>query len=327
MNEKLPVQQKIISKLQQAKKNTGKLDHFASEFLNNFLSKATKTAYMKDLNIFFTFLKEANESIGHPRDIKAYHFQIYRDTMMEKGLSPATIGRRLVSIRSFIKWAIASQHISFNPLDAVKLPKTETLSPTLAFDDHEVIKMINAPDINTQKGNVHRIVLVMLFNLGLRRSELVKVKFKDIFKDRSHIIIKIIGKRNKERYLPLNQNVLHEIHQYQERFEQLNSLQLDKNDYIVQSKIKTLNKAPSDGSTIYRIVNRYAKQLGIFKRVGPHSCRATVISHLLDTQMTPIRDVSHFAGHASIDVTERYDKKRKGLDGSAAYSVEYKKTS
>jgi integrase len=78
-----------------------------------------------------------------------------------------------------------------------------------------------------------------------------------------------------------------------------------------------------DGSTIYRVIERYAKNLGINKAVSPHSCRATVISHLLDTKYTPIRDVATFAGHANITTTERYDKRRKNLDKSAAYEVDY----
>nr|MBA3754841.1 tyrosine-type recombinase/integrase [Nitrosomonas sp.] len=81
------------------------------------------------------------------------------------------------------------------------------------------------------------------------------------------------------------------------------------------------NDIPIDGSTIYRLINKYAKSLGINKRVSPHSCRATVISHLLDTKGRSIRDVASFAGHANITTTERYDKRRGNLDHSAAYSV------
>jgi integrase len=71
------------------------------------------------------------------------------------------------------------------------------------------------------------------------------------------------------------------------------------------------------------MINKYAKQCGIDKKVSPHSCRATVISHLLDTQKTPIRDVAIFAGHSKITTTERYDKRRESLDNSAAYDVDY----
>lgn len=80
-----------------------------------------------------------------------------------------------------------------------------------------------------------------------------------------------------------------------------------------------------DGSTVYRIIRKYAAHCGINKNVSPHSCRATVISHLLDTAQTPIRDVAIFAGHSNITTTERYDKRREALDKSAAYQVDYTK--
>jgi integrase len=106
-------------------------------------------------------------------------------------------------------------------------------------------------------------------------------------------------------------------------------IELAPEDYLIQTQPKNkhqlINKQPIDGSTIFRIIQTYKKILGINKRVSPHSCRATVISHLLDTQKTPIRDVAIFAGHSKITTTERYDKRRQGLDDSAAYAVDYTK--
>ena len=100
---------------------------------------------------------------------------------------------------------------------------------------------------------------------------------------------------------------------------------MEEDDYLIQSAKKGKNDKPIDGSTIYRVIEKYAKKCGINKKVSPHSCRATAISHLLDTQKTPIRDVAIFAGHSKITTTERYDKRREGLDNSAAYQVDYGK--
>ena len=78
-----------------------------------------------------------------------------------------------------------------------------------------------------------------------------------------------------------------------------------------------------DAGNVRKIVKKYAENVGITRRVSAHSCRATAISHLLDTQKVPIRDVADFAGHSSINTTSLYDKKRKGLDESAAYKIKY----
>lgn len=317
--------QSIQDKFESAKSKTNNFNDFLNEFLLNFLSETTKRSYIKDLQLFFEFILKGGESIISPQDIKAYHFSLYRDWLIQCDYAPATINRRLVAIRSFMKWALANNLIEFNPLDSVKLPKVQTKTPTQAFDDDEVRLMLEAPNTKLKEGNSHRMILVLLLHLGLRRSELCKLQFKDIYQDRNHHALRIHSKGGKIRVVPIPKELLKEIYEYKARFESYNEINLNDDDYIIQTSKIGKNSSPCNGSTIYRVVNRYAKKLGIKKNVGAHSCRATVISHLLDTQKVQIREVADFAGHSQITTTQRYDKKRKGLDDSAAYMVDYKK--
>lgn len=316
----------LARKFQEASLKKTDIADFIREFLVQFLSEDTKTAYVKDLKFFFDFLRSGNVQIAHPSEIKSFHFQLYRDHLMEKGLASATINRRLVCIRSFMKWAIAAKLIEHNPLDTVKLPKVQTESPTVAFDDEEVLRMINAPDPGNHKGRTHRLVMVILFHLGLRRSELTNLKMHQIVDDRGHMTLRIHGKGDKVRLVPLNVVVWEEISLYVASLKD-NGISLGPEDYLLQTELKLKNDRPMDGSTIYRVIEKYARGLGINKSVSPHSCRATVISHLLDTSHAAIRDVATFAGHSNITTTERYDKRRKNLDKSAAYLVDYEKKS
>jgi integrase/recombinase XerD len=318
------VNEDLKQKFKQANSKNYNIHDFMSEFLHQFISDQTKRAYAHDLDSFFGFLKSGDVYISHPSDIKGFHFQYYRDDLIEQGYSSATVNRKLVAIRSFIKWAMALKLIDYNPLDVVKLPKVQTESPTIAFTDQEVLQMINSPNLLTKTGRTHRLMMILLFSLGLRRSELVSIKVCDIYQDRGHYVLKIHGKGNKQRHLPLNNGVIHEIAEYMSFLKDEN-LELKADDYLIQSAPKGKNKKSMDGSTVYRAINRYAKELGINKKVSPHSCRATAISHLLDTQKTPIRDVAIFAGHSKITTTERYDKRRESLDNSAAYEVDYSK--
>jgi integrase/recombinase XerD len=322
----LQVNQDLARKFQEASQKKSDIKDFIQEFLVQFLSSDTKTAYIKDLKFFFDFLRSGNVQITHPQEIQSYHFQIYRDHLLERGLSSATINRRLVCIRSFMKWAVAARLITHNPLDTVKLPKVQTESPTVAFDDDEVVQMLNAPDLSNHKGKTHRLIMVMLFHLGLRRAELTSLQMHQVVYDRTHYVLRIQGKGDKLRLIPLNETVYEEIAMYIAHLND-HGIKLGPNDYLIQTELKTRNTKAMDGSTIFRIINKYAKQLGINKSVSPHSCRATVISHLLDTKQAAIRDVATFAGHSNITTTERYDKRRKNLDKSAAYQVdfEYKK--
>ena len=314
----------LAKKFHEASQKKTDIQDFIQEFLVQFLSVDTKTAYIKDLKFFFDFLRSGNVQISHPKEIQSFHFQLYRDHLMERGLSSATINRRLVCIRSFMKWAIAAKLMDHNPLDTVKLPKVQTESPTVAFDDEEVTKMISAPDTGSHKGRTHRLVMVLLFHLGLRRSELTNIKMHQFAHDRGHIVLRIHGKGDKVRLVPINQHVHEEVQNYLESLK-ARGIELGAEDYLLQTETKKRNERPMDGSTIFRVIEKYARKVGITKAVSPHSCRATVISHLLDTQNTAIRDVATFAGHANITTTERYDKRRKNLDKSAAYQVDFYK--
>jgi site-specific recombinase XerD len=314
----------LAKKFQEASQKKTNIKDFIQEFLVQFLSPDTKTAYIKDLKFFFDFLNSGNVIISHPKEIESYHFQLYRDHLMERGLSSATINRRLVCIRSFMKWAIAAKLMDHNPLDTVKLPKVQTESPTVAFDDHEVALMISAPDSTTHKGRTHRLVMVLLFHLGLRRSELTHIKMHQFAQDRGHVVLRIHGKGDKVRLVPINKHVQDEIQSYVNSLKN-HDIELGSEDFLLQTEVNKKNTKPMDGSTIFRVIEKYARIVGITKDVSPHSCRATVISHLLDTQNTAIRDVATFAGHANITTTERYDKRRKNLDKSAAYQVDFYK--
>jgi site-specific recombinase XerD len=314
--------EELFNKFKQAEKKKISIDDFIHDFINQFISKQTQKAYITDLTFFFKFLRSGGLIVRHPNQIQGAHFQFYRDDLIAKEYSSATINRKLVAVRSFIKWSMACKLIDYNPLDIVKLPKVQTETPTLAFDDVEVVQMIKAPDLSTKKGHTHKLVMHLLFSLGLRRSELTRIQIRDIYQERGHYVLKIRGKGDKDRHLPLTKDVTGAIGEYTDALASY-GIQLEEQDFLLQSSVKGKNSKPMDGSTVYRIIERYAKFCGINKRVSPHSCRATAISHLLDTQKTPIRDVAIFAGHAKITTTERYDKRREGLDNSAAYSINY----
>lgn len=316
------VDQSLKNKFMEAEKKKVSIQDFIQDFIQQFVSDRTKRAYITDLKIFFDFLKKGDVHVRHPNQIQSHHFQLYRDEMIEAGYSSATVNRRLVAIRSFIKWAMSCKLIDYNPLDVVKLPKVQTESPTLAFDDKEVMAMLNAPDTSTVAGACHKLSMVLLFSLGLRRSELTGIKVDDLYQERNHWAIRIKGKGGKDRHLPLAPAVQQAIKEYTDAMAAFN-LQFEPGDYLISSQKSKHRNTPVNGSTIYRMIEKYAKQCGITKKVSPHSCRATAISHLLDTQKTPIRDVAIFAGHAKITTTERYDKRRGSLDKSAAYDIDY----
>ena len=316
------IDQSLAEKFRKLDRDRGNISEFVEDYISEFSSISTRRAYKNDLNQFFNFLSSGGVEINHPRMIKDYHYKVYRDQMLDESKSSATVNRRLVSIRTFMKWAMRKKLIEVNPIDSIKLPKIQTESPTQAFNDEEVAMMIDLPDTSKFQGSTQRLCFSLLFYLGLRRSELLSIKRKDIRVGRRNTVLTIRGKGSKTRELPLAPKIQQEIIDYLDRLKDF-GLELSPEDFLVQSHSKHISSKPVDGSTIYRWIKKSAQKLGINRRLSPHSCRATAISHLLDTRQVPIRDVAIFAGHENVNTTERYDKRRENLDKSAAYEVDY----
>lgn len=289
------------------------------QFLDNFPSVNTRDAYRVDIQDFLEFF---NRKFQHPNEVTLSDAILYRDHLIDTK-SSATAHRKLASVKSLFNWCANTGIVSINPIASLKMPKTMTEMPTLAFTDAEALNLLELPDTSTFTGNMHRLVLSFLFNLGLRRSELVNIKLSDIYEDRGVQVIRIQGKGSKQRILPLSDKVKLDLKTYILNYTNYVGVILNQEDFLLQTSVDRRNEKPVDGSTIYRIVNRYAKAADISKRVGAHSCRATVISQLLENQISP-RDVADFAGHSNIQTTiGSYDKKRDGLKNSAALKVNY----
>lgn len=286
-------------------------------FCNQYVSESTRRAYSGDLKLWFDFLKE---NLVHPLEVKPMIVKIYL-TSLEQKASVNTRNRYLGALKAFYRWLQENQFIQVNPVEAVKALKGGPEKPTEAFTDEEAKKILESPNVNTIDGNCDRLVLVFLFYLGLRREELGRLRLKDIYSERGQWVIAIVGKGNKSRLLPLSDLVFNEIINYRSRFELMSRKILAKNDFLLQREINK-SMTPIHGTTVYRVVQKYSRQNGIFKRVGPHSCRATAISHLLEKSVSA-RNVADFVGHANINTTLGYDKKRDALKNSAAFQVDF----
>jgi len=294
--------------------------NIVDEFLSNFPKSATRTAYKRDISDFFGYY---NARFGDPGILTINHFIAYRDQLLADGKAPATVGRKLSSLKSLMHWCVTRGFLQSNPVAHLKFPKVTTKYPTLAFTDDEVRRIFEAIDRTDLHGVVHTFILKILFNLGLRRSEIVNLKVSDIYEDRNFTVVKIIGKGDKERLLPLSPDMVLAYKEYLTAYEEVTGNKLENTDWLIQSNPWVKNANPMNSTTVFKIVRNYARKAGITKRVGAHSCRATVISHLLEKNISP-RDVADFAGHTNIHTTiSIYDKKRDFLENSAAMKVDY----
>lgn len=279
--------------------------NLVTEFISCYSSADTKRAYKLDLEDFLRFFK--NE-FKHPEDIKLVHLVQYRDYLHSR-LAAKTVNRKIATIKSFLKWCVSQGLVTSNVSFSLKLPAPNVENPTSAFTDAEVVRMLDAA--RADNATQDQTILAFLFNLGLRRSELVKIKHKHFQEDRGVKTLKILGKGDKVRVVPINSEL--EWHLQNLMDSRRYGDKPSPEDFVFKTS----------ASNVDRIVKYYAKKAGIDRNVSPHSCRATVISHLLENGVSP-RDVADLVGHSSIQTTVGvYDKKRLGLVNSAAFKVRF----
>lgn len=289
-------------------------------------SPHTRRAYEQDLKQFLGFLRA--EGL-HPESLDA--LLAYREYLVKPsweggaGLKRASANRKFATIRSFLAWLQARGKVRENPSLWVKNFRAKIESPTQGFTDAEVAKMLTLPNQKSASGLSHALALHLLFYLGLRRSELTALRLEHFGRGvgggEEWVTLRVPGKGDKERILPLPAPVLPVLERYLERFR----LDYGQDRYLFQPVRNNLTKQkdkPLHPHAVYYMVRKYARQAGVESRVSPHSCRATCISNALDHSASH-RSVQQLAGWSSPLMIERYDKRRTDLQQSAAHKVNY----
>ncbi len=295
-------------------------------FLANQLSDHTRRAYESDLKQFFYFVSR-HVDLTDLTALTANHVILFRKAMEEgrltgKPLAQSTINRKLAVIKSFMNWLSANKVLDENPARFVKGYPQSQESSLQGLSDEETRKILDKPNRNSRAGALHGAILYSLFFLGLRKGELIGLKVGDIDTERGVDVLKVRGKGHRVRILPLVPAVKERILHYQ---------RVSGRDFTdKEAPLFAPTKNPRTGRleralhpyAITYIVQKYAKKVGILKKISPHSCRATCISNALDRKATH-RSVQHLAGWSTPLMIQRYDKRREDLKNSAAFLIEY----
>ena len=301
------------------------------EFIMNQLSDHTKIAYYKDLEKFYTFL-------GHGKLDMVRTNQIidYKNKLVNEGLSTETINRRLGTVNIYYEFLIKNTSLQRNPCEGVKLFPRGDFTPTQGLSNEEVVKILSKIDEKggyfdakqAKKGGIfdekgpkimHKALLFTLFFTGIRRGELVKLKCSDLDINSNPPTLTIHGKGFKKRTVPIHSQLCEVLKTYLKSYRGVYT-----DDSPLFSTNQTEFKNPIHVNTVYKILEKYAKQAGITKKISPHSCRVTCISNALENGANVIQ-VQHLGGWSSIDMVLRYDRRRQLLKNSAAFKVDYLK--
>ena len=252
------------------------------------MSQHTLRAYRKDLETFAAYAEK------EPEDVEMIDVRGFVARQIKDGLSKTTAGRRLASVRSFLKFLTREGFLKANPAKLVTTPKAEKHLPKfLSVDD--VFALIEKPDTISFIHTRDRAILELLYSSGLRVGEVAGLNVEDI--NTREGLVKVKGKGRKERIVPVGSKAVDAIKSYM-----VEKILLKK-----KNKALFLNRtgSPLSERGIRRIVVKYARLVGVSGQIGPHTLRHTFASHLLQAG-ADLRVIQELLGHASLSTTQKY---------------------
>ena len=252
------------------------------------MSPNTVASYISDLTAFFSAVGKDPKNVV-PEDIISY----FAETT---ALSKRSQARVLSSLHSFYKWMIMEGEMTDNPSDAIEAPKLGKYLPAV-LSVEEVDRLIAAVDLDSAFGKRDRAMLETLYGLGLRVSELISLRISSIWTEQG--FVSVIGKRDKQRLVPLGGMARDAIRDYLE----VRGPAADRES----SDILFLNRfgRALTRIAVFKMIKAYAVKAGISKEISPHTLRHSFATHLIENG-ADLRAVQEMLGHESILTTEIY---------------------
>lgn len=233
-----------------------------------------------------------------PTAVNDVHLQNFLEWINELGMTPHTQARVLSGIKAFFKYLVFENIILTDPSALLEGPKLgRKLPDTLSF--HEIEQLLAAIDLSKAEGQRNRAMLETLYSSGLRVSELVELKLSNVYFDLG--FLRIIGKGNKERLVPVGRDALRFIRIYTEEVRVHVPIKKGNENYVF------LNRRGSKLSRvmIFTIIKNLAEEIGLKKSISPHTFRHSFATHLIEGG-ADLRAVQEMLGHESITTTEIY---------------------
>ncbi len=270
--------------------------HFYLKLERN-MSENTVSAYVSDINKFSAFLEISHLDVM-PSQVNLENLRAFIEFLAETGLNEKSQARIISGLKSFFKYLLIEDIITKDPSILLELPKTGRKLPVV-LSIEEIESMLSSIDVSTSLGHRNRAIIEVLYGCGLRVSELASLRISNIFYAGDYL--RIIGKGDKQRLVPLGSAAKKEIDYYMKSFR----------NHIVPKKGQTdflfLNRRGSKLSRvmIFNIVKDACLKAGIEKTISPHTFRHSFATHLIEGG-ADLRAVQEMLGHESITTTEIY---------------------
>ena len=282
--------------METSKKTTPNLvkDYVRYLKLERNFSPNTLDAYQHDLRYLLDYLLQNNLSIF---EVKLENLEHFSATLHDKNVSARSQARILSGVRAFFRFLVMEEYLEDDPTELLPFPKIgEHLPEYLTVE--EVDMMEQAIDLSKWEGQRNKAIIETLFSCGLRVSELVNLKKSDIFEEEK--FVRVLGKGNKERLVPISQQALKEIHYwYIDR--NLMKIKPGEEDYVFLNR----RGAHLTRTMILVMIKNTARDAGITKTISPHTLRHSFATALLRGG-ADLRFIQALLGHEDIGTTEVY---------------------
>jgi integrase/recombinase XerD len=282
------------------------LDAAVQQFLDHLrvereLTPATVEAYGRDLAVFARFA--AARKVKAASGVRAIDVLEFLAFLTERKLTARSQARRLIALRQLFKFLKAERHCPTNPTEDVDLPRFGRRLPDFLAVE-EVDRLLAAPDRRTTRGARDAAMLETLYATGLRVSELVKVRLRDVNFDAGYLMT--FGKGRKERLVPVGEAALASLRSYVE-----GSRGVFAGPKALDALFLTHHGRAMTRQGFWKLLGRYAVAAGIRKRISPHKLRHSFATHLVE-RGADLRAVQAMLGHADIGTTEIYTHVSRG---------------
>lgn len=261
------------------------------------LSENSVEAYVRDFDKLYQFLEYKN-SEQKATEINLRDLQEMIRWISEMGIASRSQARIISGIRNFFNFLVLEDEIKQDPTELLELPKIGKKLPEI-LDRDEIDALIDAVDLSKNEGHRNRAIIETLYSCGLRVSELVNLKITNLYFDEG--FIRVIGKGNKERLVPVSDTVEREIGNYR------NYIRIHQDIKPGNEDILFLNRrgAKLTRVMIFTIIQQLAQAIHLKKSISPHTFRHSFATHLVEGGAN-LRAVQEMLGHESISTTEIY---------------------
>ncbi len=255
----------------------------------------TLIAYSSDLNQFAEYLVSSYDLTELNVGVDSAHIRSWVIHLIDEGVSARSVNRKLTAVKSFYKYLLAHKHIAANPASSLKGPRASKKLPSFASEVDMVAIFDEVTFEDSFENARNRLMIELFYATGMRLSELIELTYDRVLFGQS--AVKVIGKRNKERLIPIYNSLLESIRNFQAKYAPNAPL----NGYVFLTK-KGAKLYPR---LVYRVVNTYLSAARATDKKSPHVIRHTFATHLLNNG-AELNTIKELLGHTSLSATQVY---------------------